>query len=234
MTSTKLRIGQSDLASPSTSGNVLTSNGTAWVSAAAAGDGWTSVTWASPTRTSATTFTVAQNVTTLIGKGTKLKFTDTTTKYLQVFSATFGAGVTTIVTIATTDYALVGNPSSIYYSNVEFPIGFPTKFNYLPTVTAQTGSITSYTVNSATYSLTSAATFITANISITNAGTGSGALFISNPFTLINGNGSGTNGADGLQMQLYISSGSLVVAKYNNGTVITTGNIVPVSIWATY
>jgi hypothetical protein len=37
MTSTKLRIGQSDLASPSTSGNVMTSNGTAWTSAAAGG-----------------------------------------------------------------------------------------------------------------------------------------------------------------------------------------------------
>ena len=39
MTSTKLRIGQSDLASPSTSGNVLTSNGTAWISSpSASGD----------------------------------------------------------------------------------------------------------------------------------------------------------------------------------------------------
>jgi hypothetical protein len=93
-------------------------------------DGWIPVTWASPTRTSNTTFTVAVDVTTLIQKGTKLKFTDTTTKYARVSTATYGAGVTTITIYTNTDYIIVGNPSSIFYSQVANPVGDPEWFNF--------------------------------------------------------------------------------------------------------
>jgi len=98
-------------------------------------NGWIPTAWAGLTRVSATVFTTTTDVSGIIGKGAKLKFTDTTTKYLVVLSATFGAGVTTITTIATTDYAFVGNPSAVYYSNVENPFGWPGSFNFTLTPT---------------------------------------------------------------------------------------------------
>jgi hypothetical protein len=97
--------------------------------------GWFPVGWASPTRTGATTFTVAEDITGIVTQGTKLKFTDTTTKYLPVLSATYGAGVTTITCLATSDYAFVGNPSAISYSNAAKPDGWPDRFAFVPTLT---------------------------------------------------------------------------------------------------
>jgi hypothetical protein len=117
---------------------VLTSNGSAWASAAQ--DGWILTSWAALTRTGATTFTTTTNVSGVIQKGDKLKFTDTTTKYLNVVSAVWGGATTVVTTIANDDYALVGNPSAMSYSKVENPQGWPGWFNYSPTITFTAGT----------------------------------------------------------------------------------------------
>jgi hypothetical protein len=118
---------------PGTSGNIPTSNGTDWTSIA--NDGWVPVAWANPTRTGNQTFTVDVDVSGVVGQSTKLKYTDTTTKYQQILSAVWnsGTGKTTITTYATTDYVFAGNPSAIYFSNAEGPFGFPQWQNFTST-----------------------------------------------------------------------------------------------------
>jgi hypothetical protein len=101
-------------------------------------DGWNAVTWSTPTRTSASVFTFAIDVTGIIQPGYKLKFTDTTTKYAVVKSVTYGAGVSTITIFINTDYTIVGNPSAISWSDIEAPFGWPDSFNFLPTYTGLT------------------------------------------------------------------------------------------------
>lgn len=103
--------------------------------------GWNAVSWTSPTRVSASVFTVAVDVTGIIQKGYKLKYTDTTTKYATVQSVTFGAGVSTITIIVNTDYTIVGNPSAIYWSNIEAPFAWPGWFTFTSTVSCS-GSMT--------------------------------------------------------------------------------------------
>jgi len=193
-------------------------------------NGWILTSWASPTRTSATTFTVSQDVSALISRGYKLKFTDTTTKYLVVDSATWnsGTGKTTIVTYSTTDYSggLVGNPSAIYYSNVEKPFGWPDWFNYTGTASASSGSITSYAVNEAKYSIKANQGFIIADVTITNKGTAGGDFQFSMPFTAVGvWIGSGRERAL-TGKQLWITGGgtTLSSAFYDNTSAINTNN----------
>lgn len=98
------------------------------------GDGWTPVTWANLTRTGAQTFTTTTDVTGIVQRGDRLKFTDTTTKYLPIKSVSaYSGGLTTITLFTSTDYTLVGNPSNMYYSKLANPQGWPEWFNYTPT-----------------------------------------------------------------------------------------------------
>jgi hypothetical protein len=193
-------------------------------------NGWILTSWASPTRTSATTFTVSQDVSALISRGYKLKFTDTTTKYLVVDSATWnsGTGKTTIVTYSTTDYSggLVGNPSAIYYSNVEKPFGWPDWFNYTGTASASSGSITSYAVNEAKYSIKANQGFIIADVTITNKGTAGGDFQFSMPFTAVGvWIGSGRERAlTGKQLWITGVGTTLSSAFYDNTSAINTNN----------
>lgn len=100
-----------------------------------AGDGWTADldTW---TYASASTFTVSGDVTARFSKGTRLKFTQTTTKYAVVRNSTHAAGTTT-VTIAVNDDYTIANASldSTYYSYTVNPQGYPGWFNFTPTIT---------------------------------------------------------------------------------------------------
>lgn len=122
---------------PSTAGNVLTSDGSAWVSTAQ--NGWASVAWATLTRTGDQTFTTTTNVTAILAVGCRLKFTDTTTKYAVVASVSaYTGGVTTITIVANTDYKFVGHPSAMSYSFHEAPQGWPVWFNYTCTTAGLT------------------------------------------------------------------------------------------------
>ena len=99
-------------------------------------DGWTDPgeTW---TYASASTFTVAGDVTGKYGKGDKLKFTQTTVKYAVISATpTYSAPNTTITIAVNTDYTIAAAAiSANYYSKAENPQGFPDWFNYVPTLT---------------------------------------------------------------------------------------------------
>lgn len=149
------QLGHAHAASDVTSGTMATArlgSGTAnsttylrgdqsWATVTVSGDGWNPVSWASPTRVSASSFTVAEDITGIIQKGYKLKYTDTTTKYATVYSVTFSGGVSTVTILVNTDYTIVGNPSAISWSNIESPFGFPDWFTFTTTVTCS-GSMT--------------------------------------------------------------------------------------------
>lgn len=95
--------------------------------------GWipSPLTW---TYASASSFTVAGDVTAILTKGTYLKFTQTTTKYAVVASSSYSSPNTTVNIIVNTDYtianAAISNP---YYSYAANPQGWPGWFNYNPT-----------------------------------------------------------------------------------------------------
>ena len=99
---------------------------------------------------------------------------------------------------------------------------------YTPTVTAQAGSITSYTVNSARYQQLGKAVAIEVDITITNAGTASGAAFFTPPVNIaaftyvLSGR---ENGNTGNMLQGFSQgSSSFAVLTYANGSPIGAGN----------
>jgi hypothetical protein len=99
--------------------------------------------------------------------------------------------------------------------------------SYTPTVAATSGTLTSYTAVAEYTRVGRLITFVT-NVTITNAGTGAGALTVSLPFTA-NGsyafNGAGReNALTGFILQGYISAGGTVVniVNYSNATAIAT------------
>ena len=129
-----------------TAGQVLAVNAgataPAWANAAAA-DGWTpdTATW---TYASASTFTVATDVTAQFGKGTKLKLTQTTAKYFYVTASSYGAPNTTVTVTGGTDYTLANAAITLpRYSYADAPQGFPSWFTYAPTVVGYSSAPTS-------------------------------------------------------------------------------------------
>jgi len=98
---------------------------------------------------------------------------------------------------------------------------------WVPTITAQTGSITSTSLTSANY--TKIGRLVTAAVSfnITNAGTGSGSCLVTLPFTAMAQNfvGSGYEGIlTGNMLWILIGSGGtqMQIRNYNNTTCIAT------------
>lgn len=106
-------------------------------------DGWmiADETW---TYASASTITISGvDVTAKYSKGTRLKLTQSTggTKYFVVASSSFSTN-TTVAFISTSSYTLNNEAiSSPFYSYAANPQGFPTWFEYVPTVTPA-GSMT--------------------------------------------------------------------------------------------
>lgn len=106
---------------------------------------------------------------------------------------------------------------------------------YTPTVASTSGTITSYTVTAA-YTRIGRSVTVVANVTVTNAGTGAGALTITLPWTA-NGsyafNGAGReNALTGYMLQAYIAAGGTVVnaARYDNTTAIATNAQIRVTI----
>jgi len=86
---------------------------------------------------SSTTFTISGDVRNLFPKGTKIKLTQTTTKYFYVIDATYASPNTTITITGGDDYSLSNAAiSNAYYSYATSPQGFPGYFNYTPTWTS--------------------------------------------------------------------------------------------------
>jgi hypothetical protein len=84
---------------------------------------------------SATTFTMSGDYTAVIGKGTKIKLTQTTAKYFYAASASYAGGVTTVTIYANTSYTLANAAITLpNYAN-GFPFDFPGLLSYTPTFT---------------------------------------------------------------------------------------------------
>jgi hypothetical protein len=128
-----------------TDGYVLTADsaqasGIKWAAGSAAADGWTADTntW---TYASASTFTVSGDLTAIFQTGTKLKFTQTTTKYAVVISSSYSAPNTTVTIAVNTDYTIANAAiTSPNYSYLENPQGWVGWFNYTPTITNETAT----------------------------------------------------------------------------------------------
>ena len=98
--------------------------------------------------------------------------------------------------------------------------------SYTPTVTAASGSITSYTATAA-YTRIGRQIAVVANVTITNAGTGAGSLNISLPFTASGSfafSGAGRENVSGVMLQVNVSAAGTVmnVWTYTNATAIAT------------
>lgn len=111
------------IAAPGASGNVLTSNGTAWTSEISSGaSGWISagITW---TYASPTTFTIVGDYSAVLTKGMKFKLTANSV-VLQgyILSAVYSSPNTTVTVIgdALTSHTFTEN----YYSTAANPAGF--------------------------------------------------------------------------------------------------------------
>lgn len=103
---------------------------------ASAWDGWLdpNETW---TYASATTFTVSGDVTTKYPVGTKLKLTNSSTKYFYVTTTSYSAPNTTVTISGGSDYTLSNTTiSANYYSYATTPQGFPQWFNFTPSWTS--------------------------------------------------------------------------------------------------
>ena len=97
------------------------------------GGGWwtRSETW---TRfLSNTTFRVSGDLTAVFVPGTKIKVTQTSTKYFYVVSSSYASPYTTVTITGGSDYSLTANPSARWISYQANPQGFPQWFNYAPT-----------------------------------------------------------------------------------------------------
>lgn len=119
-------------------GLVLASGIPSWVSLhgtngwAAAGETWTYA--------SASTFIVSGDVTAKYRKGTKLWFTQTSSKYAIVKSSSYSAPNTTVTIMVNTDYTIANAAiTSPYYSYMDNPQAFPHWFNFTPTVAINGG-----------------------------------------------------------------------------------------------
>lgn len=103
-------------------------------------DGWIGF-GAAWTFASSTTFTISGDVTDKFETGTKIKLTQTTTKYFYVVSSSYSSPNTTVTITGGSDYTLanaaITNPAYSYAS----PPDFPEWFNWTPTYTGN-GTLT--------------------------------------------------------------------------------------------
>ena len=98
---------------------------------------------------------------------------------------------------------------------------------FTPTVSATAGTLTTTTVNSATYTKIGRLVSVSVDISVVNIGTASGLLLFSLPFNQVADSNVGALrelGATGQMGQIiYQSATQAAVALYNNGTLIVNG-----------
>jgi hypothetical protein len=145
--------------------------------------------WANATATwsyaSPTSFLEPGNVVSKYPIGTKIKLTNSTTKYFYVAGATYSSPNTTVTLAAGSDFVLVNNPiTANFFSYQSNPQSFPHWFDYVPAWTATTapalgnGSITGrFTINGRKATVTCGLTLGSSST------TGTGQWFISLPVT---------------------------------------------------
>jgi hypothetical protein len=98
---------------------------------------------------------------------------------------------------------------------------------FTPTITASAGTLTTTTVNGASYTKIGRLVSVQVDISIVDIGTGSGLLFFTLPFNQVSDNSVGALrelGATGQMGQIiYQSATQAAAALYNNGTIVVNG-----------
>lgn len=134
-------------------------------------DGWVTDPNGGYTFASATSFTVgATDLTATYSKGTRIKLTQTTTKFFVVTSSSFGGGTTTVNITGGTDFTLVNaaitNP---FYSYVPNPQAWPGGFNFTPS--SIVGWAATPTVSRATFSVIGTLCFVDIRITGTSNAT---------------------------------------------------------------
>lgn len=106
-------------------------------------DGWVDAleTW---TYASATTFTVAADITTILDKGDKIRLKQGGGyKYFYVLSVSYSNPNTTVTVTGGSDYSLANSAiTDNYYSKAETPNGFPIAFTWAPAPGGFTGAVT--------------------------------------------------------------------------------------------
>jgi len=180
--------------------------------------GWIATTGA---YASATTITVASGAAAKYRKGDKIKLTQTTVKYFSII----GVADTVLTVTGGSDYSVADAAiTDMYYSHEATPIGFPTYFNYTPTVTASSGTLTT-TSASAKFTVVNGFCMITGSTTITNKGTASGTLNTSLPVANAAASvGSGReNAATGVMVQILAETNLAKYYKYDGSTVIVDG-----------
>ncbi len=101
----------------------------------AGADGWVDDTAQTWTYASATTFTVATDLTAQFKVGTRLKLTQTTVKYFVVVASSYSAPNTTVTITGGTDYTFANAAVTLnYHSYMVNPQGYPGSFTYAPTL----------------------------------------------------------------------------------------------------
>jgi hypothetical protein len=148
-----------------------------------------------------------------------------TTNVQTLFSKTLNApGITGIMNLA---------GGQILFPATQVPSADPNTLDdyeegtWTPTVTASSGTITSYTLVGANYTKIGRVVHVNFAVTITNAGTGAGSLDVTLPFTngAVIANGAGReNALTGFQLQCRVnaSSSTMSIQNYANATAIAT------------
>lgn len=144
-------------------------------------DGWTPAneTW---TYASATTITVPTGAASKYSKGDKIKLTQTTVKYFYIV----GVADTVLTITGGSSYTLTSETiSANYYSHQASPVGFPSYFNYTPTITTTGGSVTT-SQNAFRFYILGSIVYIPQGSFSFSASSGTGAVLITLPVTSAN------------------------------------------------
>ena len=148
--------------------------------------GWLGV-GAACTYVSATSFTVAGDVTSLIEKGNPIKWYQTTWRYGNVASISYsaGTGLTTITLIANNDFSVANAAiTTPYYSKINNPHGFPASFNWSPSYGALGAmTFTGVTTTRAKFSINGPRCSISLEAVGTTGGTASDTITFTGPVT---------------------------------------------------
>ena len=155
---------------------------------------------------------------------------------LRLTVTTSGAQVSGDLTVSTGNVVMATSGKGIDFSAVTGGTGTATanvlndyeEGTFTPTVTAETGTIGATVVNSANYTKIGRLVSVTFDITITSAGTGTGGLKLSLPFSCVAGSTAGATReyqTTGYMGQVFrFDSTNVLVYNYINTTVISAGN----------
>ena len=133
-------------------------------------DGWSKLS-NSGNYVSSASFRIGGDVRSFLRVGTKLKFTNGTTKYAYVTGTSYSSPNTTVTIIGSS--VLNTTVSNIFYSYADSPYGFPSSFSWTPSTTGWSGT----PATAFEYTISSGILFFQAYISGSGLGSGTATTF---------------------------------------------------------